>query len=329
MKALVARDGLDATSGTRTMASVSDDPAVQHLRLIRALRQRLESLRRAGLDRIEAPLIPEVIRRSPTLARVRPAEIAPESAEEEALVRAEPPPARLAPEVPAARTLIMPDLPKPPPVASLFGDSEFDSPPLPPAERTAELAALAAEVATCKRCPILVANRTQTVFGVGSPKARLMFVGEAPGVDEDRLGEPFVGRAGLLLNDMITKGMGLQRQHVYIANVIKSRPPDNRNPEADEIANCLPYLERQIAIIRPEFLCLLGKVAASALLDTALSIARLRGRWHRYRGIPAIVTYHPAYLLRNPASKREAWEDLQILMNAMGLTPPGRQRSGA
>jgi DNA polymerase len=189
------------------------------------------------------------------------------------------------------------------------------------------LDALAAEVAECVRCPILVAYRSRTVFADGSPNARLMFVGEAPGADEDRTGVPFVGRAGMLLTDMITKGMGLQRNEVYIANVLKSRPPENRPPEPDEIANCLPYLERQIAIVRPEFLCLLGKTAASALLDTALSMGRLRGRWHRYRGIPTVVTYHPSYLLRVPSAKKEAWEDLQMLMKAMGLKPPGKKGS--
>jgi DNA polymerase len=154
-----------------------------------------------------------------------------------------------------------------------------------------------------------------------------MFVGEAPGADEDRTGVPFVGRAGQLLTDMITKGMGLAREEVYIANILKSRPPENRTPEPAEIANCLPYLERQIEIIRPEFLCLLGKVSASTLLDTALPLARLRGKWHRFRGIPTVVTYHPAYLLRNPVDKKKAWDDLQILMKAMGLTPPDRRKS--
>jgi DNA polymerase len=126
---------------------------------------------------------------------------------------------------------------------------------------------------------------------------------------------------------MITKGMGLSRDEVYIANVLKSRPPENRDPLPDEVANCLPYLERQIAIIRPEFLCLLGRIAASALLDTSQSLGRLRKRWHDYRGIRTIVTYHPSYLLRNPAGKKDAWEDLQMLMKAMGLTPPGRLKT--
>jgi DNA polymerase len=212
-------------------------------------------------------------------------------------------------------------------VPSLFGDDDvLETPVVPLAERPALLAALKAEVACCRRCPQLAAARTQTVFGTGSPEARLMFIGEAPGAEEDRTGEPFVGRAGQLLTDMITKGMGLTRGEVYIANILKSRPPENRNPLPDEVAHCLPYLERQIAIIRPEYICLLGATAAQALLETALSVGRLRGRWHRYRGIPTVVTYHPAYLLRNPASKKDAWEDLQMLMRAMGLRPPERKR---
>jgi DNA polymerase len=198
---------------------------------------------------------------------------------------------------------------------------------VPEAERPGQLATLSAEVSRCIRCPHLASTRTQTVFGEGSTTARLMFVGEAPGADEDATGRPFIGRAGALLTDMITKGMGLSRAEVYIANVLKSRPPDNRTPLPDEMANCLPYLEKQIEIIRPEFLCLLGKTAASALLETALPLGRLRGKWHRYRGIATIVTYHPSALLRNPAWKRDAWADLQILMNAMGLKAPDKKRS--
>jgi DNA polymerase len=211
-------------------------------------------------------------------------------------------------------------------MSSLFGEKGMDFPPVDPAERPAQLSALAAEVAVCQRCPHLAATRTQTVFGAGSPTARLMFVGEAPGAEEDRTGLPFVGRAGQLLTDMITKGMGLSRAEVYIANILKSRPPDNRNPLPDEVANCLPYLERQINIIRPDYLCLLGATAAQSLLATALSVGRLRGRWHHYRGIPTAVTYHPSYLLRNPAAKKDAWEDLQMLMLAMGLKPPARKK---
>ncbi len=207
---------------------------------------------------------------------------------------------------------------------SLFGAPEFEIAPVPACDRPAMLQSLAAEVSVCRKCPHLAETRTQTVFGTGSPETRLMFVGEAPGADEDRLGEPFVGRAGQLLNDMITKGMGLSRDQVYIANILKCRPPENRTPTVEESANCLGYLEQQIAIIRPEFLCLLGRVALQGLLKTTLSMSKLRGMWHRYRGIPTIVTYHPAYLLRKPDFKREAWEDLQMLMREMGLKAPPR-----
>ncbi len=213
-------------------------------------------------------------------------------------------------------------------LGSLFEESGFDTPPVPAEERPAVLAAAAAEVARCTRCPHLAATRTQTVFGCGTPTARLMFIGEAPGADEDRLGQPFVGRAGQLLTDMITKGMGLRREDVYIANILKCRPPDNRTPTPEEAANCSGYLEHQIAVIRPEFLCLLGKTAAMGVLrvDPSASMGRLRGRWHRHRGIRTLVTYHPSYLLRNPAAKKDAWEDLQLLMKEMGLQMPGRRR---
>ena len=187
------------------------------------------------------------------------------------------------------------------------------------------LQALAAEVSRCRKCPHLAETRTQTVFADGSPTARLMFIGEAPGADEDRQGVPFVGRAGQLLTDMITKGMGLKRQDVYIANILKCRPPENRDPTPEESANCIGYLERQIEIVRPEFLCLLGRIAVQRILETGMSMSRLRGKWYRYRGIPTIVTYHPAYLLRNPPAKKESWEDLQMLMNAMGLAVPRRK----
>jgi DNA polymerase len=153
-----------------------------------------------------------------------------------------------------------------------------------------------------------------------------MFIGEAPGADEDRIGRPFVGRAGQLLTDMITKGMGLLREDVNIANILKCRPPGNRDPSLEESANCIPYLERQIEIIRPEFLCLLGRTAVQGLLGTTLSMGRLRGKWYRYHGIATLVTYHPSYLLRNPAAKKDAWQDLQLLMTAMGLPLPSRRK---
>lgn len=210
--------------------------------------------------------------------------------------------------------------------ASLFEESGQDlGAIIPVEERPDRLAQVDAEVASCQRCPELVRSRTRTVFGEGSPQARLMFIGEGPGADEDRTGRPFVGKAGQLLNDMITKGMGLKREEVYIANVIKCRPPENRDPTPDEVAHCRGYLDRQIAIIRPEFLCLLGRIAAQGVLQTALPLGRLRSRWHNYQGIPTLVTYHPAYLLRNPAGKRGAWEDLKMLMTAMKIRPPSRK----
>ena len=303
------------------MTDEINDPRVQ---LIREVRQRLESLRRAGLDRIPVAVSLAGSAPPPPAPRVVKPPIAPPG----------PPPRVAAPAVPEKPRPAVPETPRPAvpsvpsrplPVSSLFGEPEIETPPVPAAERPAQLLSLAEEVAGCERCPHLAAARTRTVFGEGSATARLMFIGEAPGADEDRTGRPFIGRAGALLTDMITKGMGLDRADVYIANVLKSRPPENRDPLPEEVAHCLPFLERQIAIIRPEFLCLLGKVAASTLLETALPMGRLRGKWHRYRGIPAVVTYHPSYLLRNPAAKKDAWGDLQMLMQAMGLKPPARR----
>jgi DNA polymerase len=209
---------------------------------------------------------------------------------------------------------------------SLFEEPPIVGPTIPAADRTRLLTVLAHEVADCTRCPHLAATRTQTVFADGRPIARLMFIGEAPGADEDRQGVPFVGRAGQLLTDMITKGMGLDRQDVYIANILKCRPPENRDPTPEESANCIGYLERQIEIVNPEFLCLLGRIAVQRLLETNMSMSRMRGKWYRYRGIPTIVTFHPAYLLRNPDAKKDSWQDLQMLMNAMGLAIPRRSK---
>jgi DNA polymerase len=210
----------------------------------------------------------------------------------------------------------------------MFDAQGFDSPVIPPDERLPLLQAIATEVSGCRKCPQLAATRTKTVFSDGSPTARLMFIGEAPGADEDATGIPFVGKAGQLLTDMITKGMGLKREDVYIANILKCRPPNNRDPSLEESANCIGYLERQIEIVRPQFLCLLGKTSASTLLNTQLSLGRMRGKWHRYRGIPTIVTYHPAYLLRTPTAKKDSWEDLQTLMTAMGIPIGSRKKGG-
>jgi uracil-DNA glycosylase len=162
----------------------------------------------------------------------------------------------------------------------------------------------------CRRCKLCTMGRSQIVFGVGNPRARLMFVGEAPGEEEDKRGEPFVGRAGQLLTKII-EAIGLTREQVYIANVIKCRPPGNRNPEPDEVAQCEPYLFRQIDTIKPRVIVPLGKFAAQSLLKTTDPITRLRGRQFDYRGAALIPTFHPAYLLRNPSAKREVWDDMK------------------
>jgi DNA polymerase len=185
-------------------------------------------------------------------------------------------------------------------------------------ESAADLAGLAVELSDCRRCR-LAAGRTQIVFGTGNPRARLIFVGEGPGQEEDRQGIPFVGPAGALLTDIIEKGMKLARSDVYICNVVKCRPPDNRNPEPDEVEACAPFLARQIELVSPEVLVTLGNFATQALLGTSESITRLRGRWFEYRGIPLMPTFHPAHLLRHPAYKRQVWEDIQQVMHRLGL----------
>jgi uracil-DNA glycosylase family 4 len=173
------------------------------------------------------------------------------------------------------------------------------------------------DIGDCTRCR-LCEQRNRIVFGVGNPKADIVFVGEGPGRDEDAQGEPFVGRAGKLLTDMI-KAMSLERSDVYIANVVKCRPPENRTPEHDEIATCSPFLLRQIEFIRPKIIVCLGNVAAQSLLGTNKSISHFRGQWFDFRGSRLIATYHPAYLLRNPAAKSEVWTDLKKVMAVLGL----------
>lgn len=194
--------------------------------------------------------------------------------------------------------------------------------PLTLAQRQEAFTVLAAEVARCRKCPVLVANRTQTVFGVGNLQPRLCFFGEAPGADEDEQGEPFVGASGQLLNKMIA-AMTLRREDVYILNVLKCRPPGNRTPLPDEAEKCRPFFERQLEILAPEFICCLGATAAQTLLKSKFSIGKLRGTFHRYGSAKVIATYHPSYVLRNPAqNKRPVWEDLQKLMAEMGLKRP-------
>jgi uracil-DNA glycosylase family 4 len=202
----------------------------------------------------------------------------------------------------------------------------FDSPLPRIQDKPAELKAIRADLGDCTRCR-LHKGRKNIVFGVGNANADLMFVGEGPGADEDEQGEPFVGRAGQLLNNMIA-AMGLARRDVYIANVVKCRPPQNRTPEKDECDTCSPFLLRQIEVIRPKVIVALGAVAARNLLAMNDSMASLRGRWYDFKGARLAVTYHPAYLLRDPRQKKEAWKDLQMVMKYLGLkakagSPPG------
>jgi DNA polymerase len=225
---------------------------------------------------------------------------------------------------------------------SLFeNDAEPPAEPLPPVDKPAALRLIRQDLGDCTRCKLHRLGRKQIVFGVGNPEAELMFVGEGPGADEDEQGEPFVGRAGQLLNNMIT-AMGLRRQDVYIANVVKCRPPQNRTPERDECETCSPFLMRQIATVRPRIIVALGAVAAHNMLGMTDAMAKLRGRIYDFaprlpRDAPEraagfstklAVTYHPAYLLRDPRQKKEAWKDLQMVMRFLGLTVPERRGDG-
>ena len=267
----------------------SDDPAR------RQLVQRLESLEQAGVTHLPK-------------ARPRPARTAQAAAS-----------SVTSSAKPAGNPAIAVDGSALPVVErSLLTGVAQQQPAVPAAERPALLEVIRREVAGCTRCTELAATRTQTVFGVGNPSARLVFVGEVPGADEDRQGEPFVGRAGQLLTKII-EACRLRREDVYIANVLKCRPPDNRTPAPDEVTNCRGYLDRQLAIIRPEYICCLGAVATRCLLGLESPMSRIRGRFFEYEGIPVLCTYHPAYLLRNPSAKRDVWDDMKLLMKRLGV----------
>jgi uracil-DNA glycosylase family 4 len=275
---------------------MNDEQILDEAQMARALLQQLESLQAAGVTNLPKGRVRD---RAPAPAPVVAAAVA-ESRPASVAARPNPTP------VPTTAA-------EPP----LFGNPA-ETPVIPAAERPALLEVIRRQVAGCTRCAELAETRTQTVFGVGDPNARLMFIGEAPGADEDRQGEPFVGRAGQLLTKII-EACKLKREQVYIANVLKCRPPGNRTPLPDEVQNCRGYLERQIAIIRPEFICCLGAVAAQSLLSTEITIGKLRGRFHQFQGIPVICTYHPSYLLRNPAAKHDTWADMKTLMLRMGV----------
>jgi DNA polymerase len=284
---------------------MSQDQSPLIVKIKRALLQRFESMERAGMTHLKKSLV----------------------------IKPKIPVAASQPPLPQARTSSVPPLPSPPlktmtkqtaPTVEKSGQKLPSMEIIEQLEQSADprcqaLALVARDVSNCRRCKELAETRTQTVFGVGNPYSKLVFCGEAPGADEDRQGEPFVGRAGQLLTDIIEKGMKLRRQDIYILNILRCRPPGNRTPLPVEAANCREYLERQLNIIQPEYICCLGAVAAQNLLQSDAAIGRLRGILHDLNGIKVLCTYHPAYLLRNPAAKKYVWDDIQILMAEMGL----------
>lgn len=282
----------------------------------RAIAQALNSWRLSGLDQmpqyspsIEASL-GQAEQNSKTTSPA--AEATPDVAAQAPLVTESVPDSRAA-STPQP-TLITPDLTNTSSSPNMTDNKLIES-----SDPVEALAMLQKRVAQCTLCKVLPETRTQTVFGVGNPRARLLFLGEAPGADEDAQGIPFVGRSGRLLTDMIEKGMKISRDEVYICNVLRCRPPQNRNPLPEEAAFCRPFMEAQIKIVNPEFICCLGAVAAKNLLQTDTSIGKLRGTIHNWQGYKVVCTYHPSYLLRNPPAKKDAWIDLQLLMRAMGL----------
>jgi uracil-DNA glycosylase len=235
-----------------------------------------------------------------------------------------PPQARLEPSAPPAlfpqlieETAIAPRKP--------FAAAPPQAEPLPPEQHFAALKLIREEIGDCTRCKLSL-GRNKLVFGDGDPNARLMFVGEGPGADEDASGLPFVGRGGQLLNNMIA-AMGLRRQDVYIANIVKCRPPGNRTPEPEEALTCSPFLFKQIDVVRPKIIVALGQTAVTYLTGEKRPLSGWRGRTHPLRGAKLIVTYHPAFLLRDPTQKKHAWADLQIAMQELGLALPGRGRA--
>lgn len=269
----------------------------------RAVIQQLESLRLSGLTHWKA---------------IAPAPIAVESAVVSADSPAVSPSPTLIPDSPA-----MPRSPKGQTTAKPSSPdaskcTTFQPWNLTSEERRVQLTEWKDRVAKCVRCQELASTRTQTVFGVGNPDAKLLFVGEAPGADEDAQGEPFVGRAGQLLNDII-KACKLKREDVYICNILRCRPPGNRVPSPEEAANCREYLDAQIAIVNPEYIVCWGSTAAKNLLGSEDSIGKMRGKFFMYGRAKVLCTYHPSYLLRNPAAKKEVWEDMKFLFREMGI----------
>jgi len=279
----------------------------------RAIVQRLEDFQRAGLTHWKrvVPVAPEV---TPAAARelpsVKSAVVPP--------LRQPQPAAPILDQVSSMPSAKRPTPPAAPSVASPAPSAPFQPLNLPRDERVQRLNVLADKVKACVRCRELAETRIQTVFGVGNPEAKILFVGEAPGADEDKQGEPFVGRAGQLLNDII-KACRLRREDIYICNVLRCRPPGNRLPSPEEAGNCREYLDGQIAIVNPDYIVCWGSTAAKNLLNSELPIGKMRGKFYEYGRAKVVCTYHPSYLLRNPAAKKDVWDDMKFLFLDMGV----------
>lgn len=298
--------------------------------LVRQLKAELEWALRTGVEPADAPRKPAVVVRD--VEPYSPPVGARSATRPEA--RAEPPPPE-APRAPAPEPPAVTPPAEARPAAPPAGRSEPAPEPKAPTLAADAKSALRAApslsvvrdvLGDCTRCR-LHEGRTQIVFGVGDEDAEIMFIGEGPGGDEDRRGEPFVGKAGQLLTRIIENGMGIPRSEVYIANIVKCRPPNNRDPQPDEVDACEPFLAAQIRVIAPKVIITLGKYASQTLLRTSTPITRLRGQWSEYMGTPVMPTYHPAYVLRNPAEKRPVWEDIQEVLKWLGRPLPGRSRS--
>ncbi len=277
-------------------------------RLKRALRQHLESLSRAGVSHLPRP------EGELDLTSFLAAETSQDGSAQPGPAQKTSPPEPV--PSPASKPAAAPARGASAP--ALFPSGTPKPCALSRSEREHQLAELAEQVAACTRCQELADTRTQTVFGVGNPEARILFLGEAPGADEDRLGEPFVGRAGQLM-DRIIKACTLKREDLYICNILRCRPPGNRNPTDQEAANCREYLDGQIAIVDPDYIVCWGSVAARNLLGTTSPVGRLRGRFHNFGRAKVLCTYHPSYLLRNESAKKDVWEDMKFLMRDMGV----------
>lgn len=308
--------------------------------LVRQLKAELEWALRVGVEPAESPQRPAVVVRNvePYAPPVGAGssdgtELRPRDPSGEPEPPA-PPSRRGGPREPPAETPASAAASQPQEPAPIARTGEPRSPLAPTLDAEARAALRAAPrldvvrevLGDCTRCP-LHQGRTQIVFGVGNENADIMFIGEGPGADEDRRGEPFVGKAGQLLTRIIENGMGMPRSEVYIANIVKCRPPNNRDPQPDEVEACEPFLAAQIRVIAPKVIITLGKWASQTLLRTSTPITRLRGRWSEYMGTPVMPTYHPAYLLRNPAEKRPVWEDIQEVLKWLGRPLPGRSHS--